>query len=282
MSKLILLKGLPASGKTKWAKEMVISLGHKRVNKDDLREMIDSSVWGKSNENQILLVRNAIVVNYLQSNFNVIVDDTNFAPIHEETLRKIAEENSAEFEVKFFDVSVNECIKRDLKRGDKSVGSDVIWRMYEQFIKPTIKKTERNPYKEDCYIFDIDGTLAEKGTRSPFDFSKVKEDKPIEDVVRTLREFANSSHDIIIVSGRDDSCQRLTEDWLIENSIYYTKIFMRKTGDKRKDSIVKKEIYDTHIKDNYNVLGVFDDRDQVVEMWRNEGLTCFQVNYGSF
>ena len=57
---------------------------------------------------------------------------------------------------------------------------------------------------------------------------------------------------------------------------------MRKKGDHRKDSIVKKELYEEHIKNRYEVLCVFDDRNQVVDMWREEGLLCCQVYYGDF
>jgi hypothetical protein len=54
---------------------------------------------------------------------------------------------------------------------------------------------------------------------------------------------------------------------------------MRKTDDNRCDSIVKEEIYNEYIKDKYNVLAVFDDRDRVVDMWRRIGLPTYQVYY---
>jgi hypothetical protein len=57
---------------------------------------------------------------------------------------------------------------------------------------------------------------------------------------------------------------------------------MRKRGDKRKDVIVKKEIYEKFIKDNYEVFFVLDDRDQTVKGWRDLGLKCFQVAEGNF
>ena len=57
---------------------------------------------------------------------------------------------------------------------------------------------------------------------------------------------------------------------------------MRSTEDNRKDAVVKREIYDNWIKDKYNVLAVFDDRNQCVDMWRGLGLTCLQVDYGNF
>jgi hypothetical protein len=58
---------------------------------------------------------------------------------------------------------------------------------------------------------------------------------------------------------------------------------MRAEKDNRKDSIIKRELFDKHIRDKYHVDFVLDDRDQVVRMWRRElGLTCLQVNYGNF
>ena len=36
------------------------------------------------------------------------------------------------------------------------------------------------------------------------------------------------------------------------------------------------------VKDKFNILAVFDDRDRVVDMWRSLGLTCLQVAYGKF
>lgn len=84
------------------------------------------------------------------------------------------------------------------------------------------------------------------------------------------------------LSGRKESAREYTKEWLKYNNILYDKLLMRKDNDDRKDAIVKKEIYDNIIKDNYNVLFVLDDRDSVVKMWRDEGLDCFQVYYGNF
>ena len=87
---------------------------------------------------------------------------------------------------------------------------------------------------------------------------------------------------IIIVSGRTDDCFKETTEWLINNNIPFDDLFMRKAGDTREDSIIKKEIFDNHLKNRYNILAVFDDRNRVVSMWRSLGLTCLQVAYGFF
>ena len=276
MSKLLILKGLPASGKSTYAKQLV-AMEWKRVNKDELRAMIDYSQWSRDNEAHIVLMEEYIVRNYLHNNFNVVVDDTNFA--HEKRWEDIAKEKGAEFEIKFFDVPVMECVARDAKRGDKSVGAKVIFRMYDQYLKP--KLVEHNPELPDVYIFDIDGTLAKMDGRSPYDYSKVHTDKPNRDVAN-LFKVLNFHTKIIIVSGREASCMQETSDWLLNNDLNYYELMMRSAGDFRDDRIVKKEIYEKYINGKYNVLGVFDDRDRVVEMWRSLGLTCLQVDYGSF
>lgn len=281
MSKLLMLKGLPASGKSTYARELV-EQGWKRINKDDLRAMIDSSKWSKANENQITEARDLLAIQYLDEGYNVVIDDTNFADIHAETLAELADNCDAEFEEMFFDVPVMECVERDAKRGDKSVGVEVIMRMYNQYLKP-----KPIPYNKDlpqAFIFDIDGTLAKMHGRSPYDWGRVQEDfvnEPIANILDALIQGRENYH-ILIVSGRDGVCKQETIDWLNENDIAYSELFMRPEGDSRKDTIIKQEIYENNIKDKYNVVAVIDDRNCVVDMWRSLGLTCLQCDYGYF
>jgi len=277
MSKLLVLKGLPASGKSTYAKELV-NKGWKRVNKDDMRMMIDGSKWSRNNEKNILTLEKDLALFMLDSGFNVVVDDTNFA--HEKAWKEVADNIKAEFEVKFFDVPVMECVERDSKRGDKSVGAKVIFRMYDQYLRP--KPPEWSDNKQNCYVFDVDGTLAKMNGRSPYDYSLVHTDTVNHNVAMIARLLAQSGLPIIIVSGRTDDCKFETAKWLYDNSIPHDKIFMRKTGDNRNDAIVKREIYEKELKDKYNILAIFDDRNRVVDMWRSLGLTCLQVEYGNF
>lgn len=273
-----MLKGLPASGKSTYAKELVAK-GWKRVNKDDLRLLIDNGKWSRANEERIREVETQLVNYFLSAGFNVVVDDTNFA--YEDFWRSVAKLAGAEFKVKYFEVSVHKAVERDALRGEKSVGADVIWGMYRTYIE----QVRPVPYVKgltDTYIFDIDGTLALMNSRKPYDYERVGEDLVNEPVANVLDALVKAGNKIIIVSGREDSCLGLTRKWLNENDIHYDEIYMRKSGDKRKDSIVKGEIYDEFIKGKCNVMGVYDDRDQVVEFWRSVGLTCFQVAYGNF
>ena len=86
-----MLKGLPSSGKSTFCREELIPKGWKRVNKDSLREMIDDSKWSKQNEKEIIEIRDLAIIHYLDNGYNVVVDDTNLAPIHKETLVEIAD-----------------------------------------------------------------------------------------------------------------------------------------------------------------------------------------------
>ncbi len=112
------------------------------------------------------------------------------------------------------------------------------------------------------------------GDRSPYDWSKVGIDKANEAVVLINRSVQSWK---IVLSGRDSSCKKETEKWLAENGIDYDFIYMRPEGDTRKDVEVKEELYNNHIKGQYNVLGVFDDRLQVCRLWHKLGLPLFRV-----
>lgn len=284
--RIIYTIGLPASGKTTWALEyMSKNPNTKRVNKDELRQMVDGGKWSPKNEKIIMGIRNDLIDRYLNLGFDVIVDDTNFNPIHINKFHELAElHDSVVVSEDFTKVPVEECIIRDLKRSN-SVGEKVIRGMYNKYIRPEPEMQLEEVGIPPCIIVDIDGTLAIKGDRSPFEWKRVGEDRinqPITNLVRLIHE-AQDTIRIILFSGRDGSCRPETELWLAENGINYSKLFMREAGDMRKDSIVKKEMYHCYIKDSYNVMFVLDDRNQVVDMWRNElGLPCLQVAEGDF
>ena len=278
MKKVILTKGLPASGKTTWAKKLINKHPnmYKRVNKDDLREMLDNSKWSKSSEKFILKIRDNIILEALDFGKHVIVDDTNLHPKHEINIKELVKEKAV-VEIKdFTDVPLQICIERDLKR-EKSVGKKVIKNMYNSFLKKDVKPPKYNPELPDIVICDLDGTLALHNGRNPYDASTCDQDllnAPVADIINHEK--------FILVSGREDKYRKQTLKFLTKYNIRYSKLLMRKTGDFRNDAIVKKEIYEKYIKDKYNVKFVLDDRNRVVEMWRSLGLTCLQVADGDF
>lgn len=281
MKKVILTKGLPASGKSTWAKQQLADnpAEYKRINKDDLREMLDGSKWSSSNEKFVVKVRDMLILQALEAGKNVIIDDTNLHPKHEEHIKQITK-GLATVEIKdFTDVPIEKCIENDLKRAN-SVGEKVIRTMYRQFIQKAEPAPIIDPELSDVVLCDLDGTLALFGNANPYDrdFLKDKPNEPILNIINNLEPHIR----LIIVSGRNGKYKEVTEKWLAENNILYDKLIMRQEEDMRKDSIIKQEIYENEIKGKYNVLFVLDDRNQVVELWRSLGLVCLQVADGDF
>ena len=132
-------------------------------------------------------------------------------------------------------------------------------------------------------ICDLDGTLAIKGDRDIFDYSKVGLDKLNKPINKIIRLFFDDGFIVYLMSGRENSCRELTVNWLFKNDVCYDLLLMRNTGDFRPDNVVKKELFETLIKDRFDVCFVLDDRNKVVDMWRKElNLLCLQVNYGDF
>jgi predicted kinase len=269
MQKVIILKGLPASGKSTWAKRLIDENPgrYKRVNKDDLRAMLDNGRWSKGNESLVLKIRDGIILAALMDGKSVIVDDTNLAPKHEEHIRELVK-GKADVETKFFEATVKECIERDLKR-PVSVGERVIRGMYDQFLKPKVEPITQDAGLPECVVCDIDGTIAKMNGRGPYDWGRVGEDEPKRDVIDAVMRAAEG-RTLIFLSGRDRSCESETALWLRRHILptlagFDSFLYMRPAGDKRKDAIVKKEIFDEHIRGKYNVVCVSTT---VTRWWR--------------
>lgn len=279
---LYFLRGIPASGKSTWAIQEVKESNGKtiRVNKDDIRAMCHGSIHTKGNEKETIQIQDSIVLLALQSGKNVIVDNTHLNPVHEGHFKGIAKAHGATFKLIDFPCSLEEAIKRDAAR-ERSVGEAVVTRMYYEYQKLSSVKVEYNPSLPDCYIFDIDGTLALMQDRSPYDWKRVGEDLPNMPVVNIARRL-ETDYAIILMSGRDAVCREETRKWLKLHNIPYNSLYMRPEGNTEKDTVVKKRLYEENIKDIFNVLTIFDDRDCVVAQWRQLGLPCFQVAEGNF
>lgn len=270
--KLLMLKGLPASGKSTFALNLVRD-GWTRVNKDDIRATLHNGKWTKGNENQVLSVRDAIISDALGRGRNVVVDDTNFAPKHSDRLAQIAKEHGAYFHTKSFNTDVDTCIERDLNR-ERSVGENVIRKMWRQYIEPPAEYASNG--KPKAVIFDLDGTLAKMGNRSPYDWARVKEDKPNWNVAELLETFKKDGYKILLFTGRDGVCEGDTKQWLEKYSIDYDAFDIRPENNNEKDDVIKRRMYDKY-KDQFDIKYVVDDRLQVARMWHTLGLTLLKV-----
>jgi hypothetical protein len=110
----------------------------------------------------------------------------------------------------------------------------------------------------------------------------VDKDEPNEEIIQLLQVLHDTNkYEIIICSSRDDISRRLTEEWLNKYGIKYDQIYFRKKGDRRKDYLIKEEMW-RDISTKYNIYLMFDDRNQVVNYARKMGLKVCQVAEGDF
>lgn len=151
-----------------------------------------------------------------------------------------------------------------------------------------------------CYLFDIDGTIADlshrlhyikpeydsRGMLPPknYDafFAACHLDRPIPHMWSLMNDLLNLGVRFVYVSGRSDQCRNATAEWLDRHDFPTGPIYMRTAGDHRPDHIVKGELLDKLLADGWVPIMAFDDRDQVVKMWRERGIPCAQVADGDF
>lgn len=322
MIKVEMLVGIPGSGKSTYAKQVVAKdpSNWVRVNNDDLRAMMNGSVWSSDYEKMVTDARNYLIRDALKRGKNVIIDNLNLNRRHFDDVCKIAKTVNSDIQVyeKSFFIELEEAIERDSKReGKAKVGEDVIKKWWKEsggkqhkFYKPRTEifyerrgsnqAVEAPAYidgLQEAVLCDLDGTLALIHNRSPYDASDCDiKDLPNTPVIETVLAHHNAGRKIIFCSGREDKYRpetiRFIEKYCFNklnegksnerDQVIAYQLFMRKTDDFRKDAIIKEEIYQNEIEGKYNVLCVLDDRDQVVEFWRSKGLTCFQVAPGAF
>lgn len=155
--------------------------------------------------------------------------------------------------------------------------------MKKRIVKDEPIYTNQNRTLPKAIICDLDGTLALMNGRNPFDAGRCEQDVLNEPVGKLLQNYKKLGYQILLVSGREEQFKPQTVLFLEKHVIVFDQLLMRKSKDYRKYAVIKKEIYEQYIQDNYFIEFVLDDRNQVVDMWRKElGLPCFQVFYGDF
>ena len=284
VAKVVLMKGLPGSGKTTRVKNEYS--GFIRVNRDSIRLMLYGPEYRytKEREKAVKQIRNAAIASSLRNGYNVVVDDTNLGTRPEQEITTYLDNQLLSYSLTVdetcLSVPLNVCIERDAQRsGSAHVGRKVIERMYNQHLKP--QPLPRDLMLPSAVLVDIDGTLALMQNRHPYEWAKVGQDAlntPVANLVNGL----DLETRVILMSGRSSVCRDETIAWLEGNGINFDRLYMRPEGDNRPDVEVKRELYLEHVKGRFNVDFVLDDRDSVVALWRGLGLSCFQVNYGCF
>ena len=299
---IVLTRGIPASGKTTFARKWVAEDPDWRVrnNRDDIRKMIADKFWGLSRhqEETVTLLQLAMARAAIAAKLSVIVDDTNLRASTVRTWMELADELGVQFVVEDIDVDVEEAVARDKAR-DRQVGEDVIRDFHRRFIQkgrfPALPARQEKSMKGKAYVpnpdlpkavwTDIDGTIADMKAcgRGPFDWHRVGEDDPIQHVVDVVHALRDAGYKIVIMSGRDEVSKEETILWLKKHDIPFDDIFMRPAGDQRKDNIIKNELFWEYVAPKYDIRFALDDRNQVVDFTRDVlKIPVFQVAPGDF
>lgn len=292
--KAIITVGVSASGKTTFANDLLrADPSWMNINRDDIRvEIFESKhpgkefVWGKWNwkwESIVTMRQSDMITCALKRGMNILISDTNLHENRRKDLITSLTRLGYSVEIKVFEVSFEEALRRDAARKN-GVGVSVIARQFEEFnaqfgnVELKHKLRASNDTKTRAVLVDIDGTLADhSGIRSPFDWAMVDSDNPHEEVLMIVKSLRAAGATIVIVSGRDSVCRAETETWLQRHGIVYDDLFMRKKDDMRSDDIVKAEILEYDILPKYGVKMVIDDRPRVCHMWRSLGIKVIQV-----
>ncbi len=309
--RIIVLIGISGSGKGTWAKDFIAnSKDYVRVNRDSIREQLTGLPACVYNQNpkadlekQVSDVQHEQIRYFLNKGKNIILDNTHLkrATI-DDILFKYT--HLCDIELKWFDIDYKVAQRRVLLRdrgisegefpspeqASNSLSVAYIERQSKEYMKllgvirehyyPKVDYSAHfDLTKPTAIICDLDGTLAEAGDRNLYD-RDYENDHIVPAVCETIYALQQQGHHLIFVSGRKSKYEASTREFLQKCGISNYKLFMREEGDLRKDSIVKMELFNSHIRDNYNVLCCFDDRLSVIEdCWDKLGIFTYNVNY---
>lgn len=320
-AKVILTKGVPASGKSTWAKEQVRKDPFRtcRINRDDLREMMSNYTISNENEELVTSVRNHAICAALKKGYStVIVDETNLDKRAFSKMVSLIKKLNINCEIieKPFYISFDEAVKRNAAR-DRVVPDNIMKKMWSRSGERRFKGYEgrsetilANEWSEDstlsktladdtlpkCILVDLDGTISlfnKPGEnhypfaheRNPYNASTCNYDSPNMPVIKTVELFYDAGYKIIFCSGREDRYKPQTQEFLkayLREDVEFS-LYMRQTGDTRKDSVIKEQILKQNVAGKFSVFFALDDRNMIVDHYRNVlKINTWQVAPGDF
>lgn len=292
---VFILRGPSGCGKSTWTRAFVKkNPGALVVSRDIIRHafgMQGKGVLPQEDERLVTKIEMDMLRRAVREDRHVVVDNTNL-----DDRRASAYATEAHLMGTYFKgVNLYDPAKDDLYISRSDIPTNAVRRQCKSAKKmhPLQARVElivpvfNNPDLPSAYIFDVDGTLADsKGIRSPYDYSKVYRDRPIMAVsnvaaaIDALNVQSPSMPQVIFVSGRKAECRKDTTQWLREVTGCEPLLFMRADGDDRHDAQVKYDILRNDILPSFHVLGVFDDRARVVQMWQSAGILTLDCGQG--
>lgn len=302
MTKMKILRGVAGCGKSTYAEAqpgnpVIVSRDRIRLgifaSNDQDYYAVPKEVL-KSKEDLVTKIHDVAIAEALRAGKDVIVDNTHVHPRYIKPIADIGYKAGAEVELVLIDVPLNVALERNKRRGEmggRFVPENIVREQYaalqqsKNFVLEMPELPEPyfgTPGKPAAFLFDLDGTTFHmNGKRNPYAHN-VDVDDPDETVLDIVMRFQSTGLLAIAMSGREEITRELSLAALEENGVVPHALFMRSDKDMRKDSVVKAELFDKYVRDNYDVQFVLDDRNQVVDMWRSMGIKTLQVDEGNF
>lgn len=273
-----ILVGCSGSGKSTYAKS-TSTIGAVVTCRDDIRFSITGSPgwkgykFTKTVEQRVTEIQRTEIASAAARKMHVIIADTNLNEKFRNELAAYCESLGFNVEYKSFPATWEELCERDRFRGVYSVGQQVLYKQWQNWLKYSGRKQYvPEDYLPKTICVDIDGTLAIMGDRSPFEWNRVGLDTIDQTVQQMVWDFKNRGYKIVILSGRDSICRSETYQWLYDNGIIYNSLHMREQGDMRKDNIIKEELFWNEVAPYYNVCVCIEDRPCMVRLWYDLGI----------
>lgn len=290
---LFMLSGLPASGKSTYAKNLYDDLTYHgeevyRVNKDLLRTMMHFDNWTYLNEKVIKDVEYRIAHNVLAGGSSVIIDDTNL-PLQRNltAYSDLASKLGVNFEHHPMELQpFNEYVLRDRARKN-GVGKSVILSM-------ALRNNLFQHNSKGIILCDIDNTVSNAKWREPLIrgreknwdkfYSSSTEDAIIGETFGFLKSLVYYGYTLVFLTGRPERYKNITESWLDKSlGLPYAGVIYRQNGDHSSTEHFKKKVLDKYFANNQlkEIVYVIDDYGPVLQMFKDyfskRGLTNTRI-----
>lgn len=287
--KATILIGISGSGKSTYITQNTHDqFGPSVISKDNIRKSLiknynpNKNLWDqysfKDNEDSINSLFDIQLREAAKNKQNIVIDNTNLSKSKNERLERLLK-NYGYVEINYINFNLTDNINFYLENNQNRINTIPMRAINDQYLLAA-QSGYLELSRSNIALVDIDGTVAIKCDRSPFEYNKADNDTPNQYVIDTINALYETKRiDYIqFLSGRESYSYELTRDWLIRHGFDMNKhrLLMRKTRDCRRDSIIKNEIYEFCLKQN-NIKYLFDDRNQVVDMWWDQKLPVFHV-----
>lgn len=146
-------------------------------------------------------------------------------------------------------------------------------------------------------IVDLDGTLALEAHRRHYIashgwekyFEHIVDDIPNPAVLKMLQDLSKHGYNIFIFTSRPEQYREITSKWLAKfdmpphfmemRAVEHTNLLGGDWQAKLSDNDLKLAMLERHNLNWGNTLMVLEDRDEMVDFYRNLGFNCWQVHY---